>query len=97
MLVFLPISIFCRRLIIHFGTCETIDIEKDRIHRFIEATGVSMVIGYRIDVNWADSTATDLIILDWLQGYRDMRRMWMKFKNDYKDLISITGLRAFHR
>ena len=56
-----------------------------------------MVLGYRVDVYWVEATALDFLLLDWLQGYRDMRRMWIGFKNDYKDLISITGLRAFHR
>jgi hypothetical protein len=82
---------------IHFGTCETINTDKDRVYDFIEATGVSMVLGYRIDVYWAEAAAMDFLLLDWIQCYRDMRRMWMGFMNDYKDLISITGLRAFHR
>lgn len=83
--------------IIHFGTCETINTDKDRVHDFIAETGVSMVLGYRIDVYWADAAAMDFLLLERLQRYRDMRRMWMRFKNDYKDLISITGLRAFHK
>ncbi|MCK5187765.1 MAG: hypothetical protein KAR43_11610 [Deltaproteobacteria bacterium] len=82
--------------IIHFGTCETIDTEKNRIVDFIEATGVSMVLGYKTDVYWADAAAMDFLILDYLQWYKDMRRMWNRFKKDYKDLISITGLKAFH-
>jgi hypothetical protein len=83
--------------VVHFGTCETIDIEKARIFNFIEATGVSMVLGYRKDVYWVDATALDFLLLDWLQSYRDMRRMWNGFRKNYKDLISLTGLRAFHR
>ena len=82
--------------VVHFGSCETIDTEEHRIYNFIEATGVSMVLGYKRDVYWADATALDFILLDWLQWYKDMRRMWNRFKKDYKDLISITGLKAFH-
>ena len=82
--------------VVHFGTCETIKIEKERIYNFIEATGVSMVLGYKTDVDWADATALDFLLLDWLQWYKDMRRMWNRFRRNYKDLISITGLRAFH-
>jgi len=63
----------------------------------MEATGVSMVMGYRKDVNWSEATALDFLILDWLQRYKDMRRMWSRFRKNYKDLISITGLRAFHK
>lgn len=82
--------------VIHFGTCETIDIDRQRMTRFIEATGVSMVLGYRIDVYWSDAAAMDFLILDSLQWYKDMRRMWNRFRKNYKDLISITGLRSFH-
>jgi len=69
---------------------------KDRIADFMEATGVSMVIGYTTNVKWTESTALDFLLLDWLQWYRDMRRMWVRFRKNYRELISITGLRAFH-
>ena len=82
--------------VVHFGSCETIDTEKQRIYDFIEATGVSMVLGYKRDVYWAEATALDFLLLDWLQWYKDMRRMWNRFRKNYKDLISITGLKAFH-
>ena len=83
--------------IIHFGSCKTIDMDRNRIVDFMEATGVSMVLGYRRKVCWAEATALEFLLLDWLQGYRDMRRMWNRFRKNYKDLILITGLRAFHR
>jgi len=83
--------------VVHFGSCETIDIEVSRITRFMDATAVSMVLGYKKDVNWSEAAALDLLILDWLQRYRDMRRMWSGFNKNYKDLISITGLKAFHK
>lgn len=83
--------------VVHFGSCETIDTDKHRIYDFIEATGVSMVLGYKRDIDWSEATALDLFLLDWLQWYRDMRRMWNRFRKNYKDLISITGLKAFHR
>ena len=82
--------------VVHFGTCASIDIEKERIYDFIEATGVSIVFGYKTYVDWVDATALDFILLDWLQWYKDMRKMWERFRKNYKDLISITGLRAFH-
>ncbi len=82
--------------VVHFGTCETIDAEKERMLDFIEETEVSMVLGYKIDVYWADAAAMDFLLLDWLQWYKDMRKMWSGFRKSYKDLIKITGLKAFH-
>jgi Family of unknown function (DUF6642) len=83
--------------VVHFGSCATLNIEQARISRFIEATRVAMVIGYRKDVDWIDSAAVDLILFDRLQEYRNMHRFWEQFKRRYRDLISITGLRAFLR
>lgn len=83
--------------IVHFGSCETIDVERQRISNFIAITGISMVVGYKRDVDWIHSAAVDLLLLDWLHSYKDMRRLWDKFRRNYKDLISITGLKAFHR
>lgn len=83
--------------VVHFGSCATLNIEQARISRFIDATGVAMVIGYRKDVDWIDSAAVDLLLFDRLQEYRNMRRFWEHFKERYHDLISITGLRAFLR
>ena len=85
-----------RNWIVHFGGCETINTEEHRIHDFMEATEVSIVLGYKRDVDWTEATALDFLLLDWLQWYKDMRRMWYRFRKNYKDLISITGLRAFH-
>lgn len=83
--------------IVHFGTCGTIDVERERIKNFIGATGVSMVLGYKRGVDWIDSAALDLLILDWLQEYKDMTKFWENFKKVSKGLISITGLKAFHK
>jgi hypothetical protein len=83
--------------VIHFGTCATIDVAKRRILNFIIATEVSMVVGYKNDVDWMDSAALDLLLLDWLQSYKDMQSLWSHFRKRHADLISITGLKAFHR
>ena len=83
--------------VVHFGSCATLNIEQARISRFIAATRVSMVIGYRKDVDWIDSAAIDLLLFDRLQEYKSMHRFWEHFKSRYRDLISLTGLRSFLR
>jgi hypothetical protein len=55
-----------------------------------------MVLGYTTEVYWTESTALDFLLLDSLQWYRDMRRMWVRFRKSYRELISNTGLKAFH-
>lgn len=83
--------------VVHFGSCATLNVETARISRFIAATGVSMVVGYRKDVDWIDSAAIDLILFDRLQEYLSMHRFWEHFRARYRDLVSLTGLRAFLR
>jgi hypothetical protein len=34
-----------------------------------------MVLGNKTDVYWAEATALDFLLLDWLQWYKDMRNM----------------------
>jgi hypothetical protein len=81
--------------IVHFGSCATINIPQARISRFIRDTEVSMVVGYKTDVEWIDSAAVDLLLFDRLQQYRDMHSFWTHFKRRYRDMIAATGLRAF--
>ncbi len=84
-----------RDWIVFFDSCSTIRVEKDRIFKFISDTGVAMVMGYGRDVDWLDGSATDLLVLNWLQYYRNMRRFWTGFKRAYKGLVKMTGLKVF--
>jgi hypothetical protein len=83
--------------IIHFGSCGTVDTEEVRITHFIQRTEVSMVVGYKKDVHWAESAAVDFLLLDWFQRYKDMGKLWKRFSKHYRGLISITGLKAFQK
>src|SRR5574341_1322805 len=81
--------------IIHFGTCGTLATARSCLQAFLDQTGVAMLLGYKKDVDWAESAALDLIVLDKIQKYRDMRAMWSQLARSYRDLIRITGFRAF--
>ena len=81
---------------VHFGSCSTIDVPRPRIRKFMAATGVTIVLGYRKDVNWIATAALDLILFDWFQYYGDTRRLWQDFKKKNGEMIEQTGLNAFH-
>jgi len=72
-------------------------IEKRRVVNFMLATGVLMVLGYKKTVDWAESAAMDLLLLDWIQRYKDMRIFWDRFRKGYKELVHMTGLEAFFK
>jgi hypothetical protein len=84
-----------RDWIIFFDGCRTVSVEKDRIFNFMSQTGVAMVMGYERTVDWLDGAAIDLLVLNRLQDYRNMRRFWTAFKRAYKDLVKITGFEVF--
>ena len=86
-----------RNWVIFFDSCLTMKVRKDKILNFIAATEVKMVIGYKRDVNWLDSTALDLLILNWLQFYKDMRKFWKRFRKAYGDIVGISGLDVYHK
>lgn len=83
--------------IVHFGSCSTLQIDKRRIFDFMEKTNALMTVGYRKRVIWMESSATDLLLLDLIQDYKDMRKFWNRFRRTYRGLIQVTGLDAFHR
>jgi len=83
--------------VVHFGTCSTIDTDRERIANFLDSTRISMIAGYKKDVIWTDSAALDLLFLTWLQRYKNMRALWKKFKKTYSGLISNTGFNVIPR
>ena len=86
-----------RNWVIFFDSCRTMKIGKDRISDFISATEVKMVIGYRKGLDWMDGAAIDLLILNWLQFYKDMKKFWKRFRRVYRDLVWISGLNVYHK
>ena len=86
-----------RYWIVYFGSCATINVKKDRIFDFMNVTGTLMVMGYDRPIDWLSSTALDLLLLDCLQCYKDMRKFWNFFRKNYQGMAKIIGLKAFHR
>ncbi len=82
--------------IVCFGSCETLRIRKSRIFNFMEKTKVLMTIGYRKRAFWTESSALELLLLDLIQEYKDMRKFWNRFRERYRALIRMTGLATFH-
>lgn len=83
-----------RGWVVHFGTCETIAIKGGRLRRFMDHTGIAMAVGYTKPVDWMDAASTELLLLDWLQGYKNLNAMWRKFRARHRDLVRITGMKA---
>jgi hypothetical protein len=82
--------------IIFFDSCLTLNVEKERIQDFMASTGIRTVIGFKKKVDFVDAAAIDLLLLDWLQFYTSVPRLWKRFRKVYKDLVAISGLEVHH-
>jgi len=81
--------------VVHFASCSTVKIDEDRMAKFVELTGVAMVLGYTEAVDWTEGTVMDLLLLSRLQYYRNVRSLWKHLWKKYPDLVRMTGLRVF--
>ena len=63
--------------------------------RFVEETGVAVVTGYTREVDWIEGSIMDLLLLRWLQYYRNVGALLRHLNKHYPDLIKLTGLRVF--
>lgn len=61
----------CKGKVIYFGSCLTLKTEPKRIQEFARATGARAVVGYRKPVDWLESAAFEVLLLDRLTtGWR---------------------------
>ncbi len=70
----------CRGKMLYFGACETIDIGRREVDAFRQVTGARAVMGFTHSVDWLESAAFDLLLLDALTYYRrsDKIEGWMR-------------------
>ncbi len=87
----------CVGKVIYFGSCSTLNINKSIITKFIQKTGVIAVIGYKNQIEWIQSTACDLFVLEALQhdklDSRGIVKIRDKILSDYGNLHKILNLR----
>ena len=81
--------------VIHFASCGTIKADEARLVDFVKRTGVAMVMGYTKKVDWTESAVMDLLVLRWLQYYKDLSALLRHLQKSYGDLIAITGFHAY--
>lgn len=52
--------------VVHVGACSVMDAEDEELDHFLRETGARAISGYKEDVEWVQSAAFDLILLDQL-------------------------------
>ena len=72
----------CRGRVIHFGSCDTLDVHGRELNRFLEHTGALAVFGFKDEVDFLESASFELLLLGYLQqvsftrtGMRRLQRL----------------------
>jgi hypothetical protein len=92
-------SMMARRFagwIVHFGACGVLEVPNADLSEFYRQTEVAMMIGYRNNIDWVESAAMDLILLDLLQRYRSLGAMRRYVRITYPDMVRKTGLTIYN-
>lgn len=81
--------------LVHFSSCGTMRISEEHLARFVSETKVAMVTGFAKEVDWTDGAVMDLLLLRWVQYYRDLGALWRHLRKHYADLIATTGMKVY--
>jgi len=91
----------CKGSVIHFSSCETIDVEKKRLEAFLRKTKAAAVSGFRYDIEWLHSAAFEILYLGALQNYsataHGMRAVERQLKSLAPTLMRKLGFRIMVR
>ncbi len=80
--------------LVHFGSCWTA-LGEDQVYDFLEQTGAAAATGYTKAVDWIDSAAMDLLILDRAREYSNAKSLIDKLADTYSGLNEETGFTAY--
>jgi hypothetical protein len=56
----------CQGVVIYFGSCATLKIDRRRLQAFMEKTKTVALLGYKQDVDWITSASFDIRLLSYL-------------------------------
>jgi hypothetical protein len=59
----------CEGVVIYFGSCETLNVDRRRVMRFLRNTKALAVLGFRQEVDWLVSASFDILLLYYLQQH----------------------------
>jgi len=77
----------CQDKILHFGSCKTLNTDEKTIKRFLETTGALCVCGFESEINFVESSAFDMILIEMFQQYKDIRMLDKALSKNYRSFI----------
>lgn len=80
----------CNDKVIHFGSCKTLNTDEKTIRRFLSHTGALCVCGFESEINFVESSAFDMVLIEMFQQYKDIsmldRNIWKNYRGMAKRL-----------
>ena len=58
----------CRGRVMHFGACSTLSTTMEILESFLRRSGALAISGYSTELNWVQSAACDMLVLEGLQS-----------------------------
>lgn len=83
--------------IIHFGSCETLDMPEKDLRQFLKTTGADAIAGYTTEVDFLSSTLVDLLFFETCQSYTTMAAIKNNMFKKYEGLCHDLGFVMVHR
>lgn len=77
----------CHDKIIHFGSCKTLSTDEKNIRRFLEHTGALGVCGFETEINFVESSAFDMILIEMFQQYKDIAMLDKNIRKNYRGMM----------
>ena len=79
--------------ILHFGSCQTLNVNKRLITKFLRNTNAAAISGFTKDVPFLESTLLDLLYFERCQQRLKMSEVAFDMKNNYSQLCRKLGFR----
>ena len=76
-------------IIVHFGSCSTLNTTEKNITDFIKRTGCALISGYKKDVPYIDSSAFELLYFNVLNTYKTYTSIKKNIVGKYPTLVDI--------
>ena len=91
----------CEGRVIHFGSCETLDVHGQKLNAFLRQTGAVALMGYRETTDWVESAAFEALLLGELQQLsmtkRGMTALERRVRERVPGLSKLLGFRMVVR
>lgn len=85
----------CDACVLHFAGCGIVDIDTERLANFVRRTNARAICGYREPVDWVESAALDLIVIEAAVRYKQWGRAMRYLETKHAGLVERLGFRSY--